>query len=213
MKNNYQKIRSEYRNGKLCEDSVSADPFAQFDQWMNEAIHSGILHPTSMMLASAGSDGQPSARIVLLKNVTDEGFIFFTNYHSRKGQQLAENPKVAMTFFWTELERQVRIEGTAEKVSPNESEAYFNSRPFESRLSAAISPQSKVVENRDQLVAAMETLRSQVKEEHVPRPEHWGGFLVRPHRIEFWQGRESRLHDRIEYFRSGKNWKIQRLAP
>lgn len=213
MTKSYQEIRSEYLHGKLDEDSVSENPFVQFDKWMQEAITSKVPHPTSVILATSGKDNQPSARVVLLKDVTDEGFVFFTNYLSHKGQQLAENPKAGLTFFWMEMERQVRIEGITEKVSAVVSDQYFHSRPFESRLSAAVSQQSAVVKDRMELESAKEKLRLQHPDEKVPRPENWGGYILKPHNFEYWQGRESRLHDRIIYQKTNKAWEIKRLAP
>jgi len=213
MTKSYQEIRTEYLHGKLDEKSVSGDPFVQFEKWMQEAVESKVPHPTSVILATTGKDQQPSARVVLLKDVNEKGFVFFTNYKSHKGQQLAENPKAGLTFFWMELERQVRIEGKVEKVSAAVSDEYFHSRPFESRLSAAVSPQSAVASNRRELESAKEKLRLQHPDEKVPRPENWGGYLLVPHHFEFWQGRESRLHDRIAFNKNGEKWEIRRLAP
>ncbi len=213
MTKSYQEIRSEYLHGKLDEQSVSGDPFTQFNKWMDEAIAAKVPHPTSVILATSGQDNQPSARVVLLKDVTEDGFVFFTNYHSRKGQHLAGNPKAGLTFFWMEAERQVRIEGTVEKVDAEVSDQYFHSRPIESRLSAAVSPQSTVVKNREELETAKEQLRSQHPDQKVPRPENWGGYVLKPRYFEFWQGRESRLHDRIIYEKSNSGWDIKRLAP
>lgn len=206
-------MRSEYLQGKLDETSVSHDPFVQFENWMNEAINSGILHPTSVILATAGKDQQPSARVVLLKDVTKKGFVFFTNYNSRKGQQLTENPNAGLTFFWMEMERQIRIEGRVEKVNADISDQYFHSRPFESRLSAAVSPQSNEVAHRNNLEEAKEKLRLQYPDQKVPRPDNWGGYVLLPHHFEFWQGRESRLHDRIVFNKNENTWDIRRLAP
>lgn len=213
MTKSYHEIRSEYLHGKLDEKTVPDNPFEQFKEWMDAAIKSQIPHPTSVILATSGSNNQPSARVVLLKDVTDDGFVFFTNYLSHKGQQLAENPKAGLTFFWTEVERQVRIEGTVEKVDTDASDKYFHSRPFESRLSAAISRQSSVVESRRELETAKENLRLQHPNQKVPRPEHWGGYVLKPYYFEYWQGRESRLHDRIIYEKNKTGWNIKRLAP
>lgn len=213
MNKSYQNIRSEYLHSRLDEASVLKDPFAQFDEWMSQAIEAELPHPTSMILATAGKDGQPTCRIVLLKNVTDSGFVFFTNYESRKGRQLTENPKAALTFFWMEMERQIRIEGLVERVGQEESDAYFKSRPLESRLSAAVSQQSAIVKNRLELENAKENLRKKFPDGNIPRPMNWGGFIVKPHYFEFWQGRESRLHDRIIYSKVESAWTIQRLAP
>ncbi|MCF8365086.1 MAG: pyridoxamine 5'-phosphate oxidase [Bacteroidales bacterium] len=213
MNNSYQNIREEYLRATLDENSVLKSPFDQFNKWMNEAFEAEIIHPTSMLLATAGNDGQPSCRIVLLKNMTETGFVFYTNYESRKGQQLAENPKAALTFFWMEMERQIRIEGQVEKVDQNESDVYFNSRPLESRLSAAVSPQSRIVKNRQELEKAKNDLRQKHPEGNIPRPQNWGGFILKPHYFEFWQGRESRLHDRVIFSERGSGWIVQRLAP
>jgi len=213
MNKSYQNIREEYLHAKLDEDSVLKNPFEQFDKWMNEALEAKVPHPTSMILATAKSDGQPSCRIVLLKNVTESGFVFFTNYESHKGRQLTENPKAAITFFWMAMERQIRIEGEVEKTSKDISDDYFNSRPIESRLSAAISPQSGIVKNRQSLESAKQKLQKDFPEGDIPRPENWGGYILKPHYFEFWQGRESRLHDRIIFKKAESEWEIHRLAP
>jgi pyridoxamine 5'-phosphate oxidase len=213
MNKNYQNIREEYLKGALDKSSVNNSPFLQFEQWMSEAIKSGVPHPTSMILATCGADGQPSGRIVLLKGADEKGFQFFTNYQSRKGKQLQQNPKASLTFFWMPMERQIRIEGHVEKVSPEVSDKYFHSRPYESRLSAAISPQSKIVANRAELEKLKRELREKYPEQNLPRPENWGGYLLIPNYFEFWQGRESRLHDRIIYARKLNEWTIKRLAP
>ncbi len=211
--NNLAKIRSEYLNGRLDEDSVADDPVMQFRRWMNEAIHCEIVHPTAMILATATMEGKPSARVVLLKDVGEEGFTFFTDYTSRKGDDITENPQVALTFFWNELERQVRIEGTARVVADEISENYFHSRPFESKLSAAATRQSREVPDRKYLEAQRDALRKELNGHEVPRPAQWGGYLVVPRRVEFWQGRENRLHDRLVYVRKAEEWKLIRLSP
>jgi len=213
MDKSYQNIREEYLHATLNEDSVLKNPFGQFDTWMTEALEAKLPHPTSMILATTGNDGQPSCRIVLLKNVTASGFVFFTNYESKKGRQLAENPKAAITFFWMGMERQIRIEGKVGKTSKEISDDYFNSRPIESRLSAAISPQSEIVKNRQSLELAKQKLQDNFPEGDIPRPENWGGYILKPHYFEFWQGRESRLHDRIIFKKSQSAWEIHRLAP
>ncbi len=206
-------IRAEYLNGRLDEASVVDDPVAQFRIWMEEAINAQIVHPTAVLLATANSAGVPSLRVVLLKYVSEAGFTFFTHYNSRKGREIAENPNVALTFFWNGLERQVRIEGTAGKVSGEVSDKYFHSRPYESRLSAAASPQSERIPDRYYLLK----LRGETEQQHpgddIPRPIDWGGYLVKPLHVEFWQGRENRLHDRILYSLENNTWKISRLAP
>jgi len=207
-------IRTDYLQKTLTEDSVSQNPIIQFHLWLSEAINADINEPTAMILSTAGNNNRPSARVVLLKEVDESGFTFFTNYLSRKGRQIAENPYVALTFFWKELERQVRIEGEAERIDPKESDEYFHSRPYESRLSAAASPQSEKISGRDYLEKLKENLREKFSEAHLPRPENWGGYRVKPCLIEFWQGRSNRLHDRVVYeLQSEGGWQINRVAP
>lgn len=209
----YHDLRSEYLHQQLDEKSVRENPFEQFAVWMDQAVQAEILHPTAMLLATVGSDGQPSCRVVLLKEVNEKGFVFFTHYHSHKGRQLTENPKVALTFFWNETERQIRIEGKVEKVDKQTSDEYFASRPYESRLSAAASSQSSVISSRQQLEQQREAIRTRHPDGAIPRPDDWGGYVVIPETIEFWQGRENRLHDRIVYQRAVDSWDIRRLAP
>lgn len=215
--NEYEKkladIRSEYLKDRLDENSVESDPIAQFRKWMDEAIRSEILHPTAMMLATANYNGKPSSRVVLLKSVNENGFTFFTDYSSRKGYEIEKNPHVALTFFWNGLERQIRIEGLAEKLPKAESDRYFHSRPYESRLSAAASMQSTEVPDREFLENKREELKNKLQGDHVLPPDRWGGYQVVPHRIEFWQGRENRLHDRILFVLEDEKWIIKRLAP
>jgi len=210
---NLSHLRKDYRNGKLDFESVHADPIEQFKQWLDEAINCGAEEPTAMLLATSGADWQPSARVVLLKGVDENGFDFFTNYHSHKGSQIDENPQVAATFFWKELERQVRIEGIAEKLPAAESDRYFASRPAESRFGAAASPQSQVIPGREFLEIKISELKNLYKNDDLPRPVHWGGYKIKPVRIEFWQGRENRLHDRLVYTCESGKWIIERLAP
>jgi len=206
-------IRKEYLNGSLDIDSVHPNPVEQFKIWLQDAINAGIEEPTAMLLATTGNNMQPAARMVLLKDIDENGFDFYTSYLSHKGLQMAENPKVAATFFWKELERQVRIEGIVEKLGAKKSDEYFNSRPSESRLSASVSPQSNVISSRIYLENLISKLREKYPGNEIPRPAHWGGYKIRPQLIEFWQGRENRLHDRLQYtFISGK-WLIDRLAP
>ena len=196
------------------EKDVEANAIRQFDKWWQEAIHSEIDEVNAMTLATASADGIPAARIVLLKGYDERGFVFFTNYDSFKGLQLAENPRACLVFFWKELERQVRITGLVEKVSDEESDTYFNSRPEGSRIGAWASPQSQVIESREWLEEREKTLVKDFTGKPLNRPAHWGGYRVKPINIEFWQGRPSRLHDRIQYALQGDNsWIIERLAP
>lgn len=213
MKQEIADIRQDYRLKTLNESDVSSDAIAQFSTWWNEAVASEITEVNAMTLATATKDGVPSARIVLLKDFDKKGFVFFTNYNSHKGKELAENPKAALIFFWKELERQVRIEGDVEKIPAAESDAYFNSRPAGSRIGAWASPQSQVIHDRDILVKNVEKFHAEFKD-GIPRPPHWGGYIVKPRLIEFWQGRSNRLHDRIQYtLQDDKAWRIERLAP
>jgi pyridoxamine 5'-phosphate oxidase len=213
MKNtNLAALRNEYLQGELDIENVLPNPLQQFGIWMDQAILAEIEEPTAMTLATVGADGSPSARMVLLKGYDAEGFIFYTNYESRKGQEIARNHRVALVLFWKELERQVRIEGTVFKTSGNQSDEYFNSRPPESQVSAIISPQSAVIPGREYLENLKKEYYKTFTGEHK-RPHHWGGFHVVPEMIEFWQGRPNRLHDRIRYTRKGGEWIIERLAP
>jgi pyridoxamine 5'-phosphate oxidase len=207
-------IRKDYKLRSLLEKDVEADAIRQFDRWWQEAIHSEIDEVNAMTLATASADGIPAARIVLLKGYDERGFVFFTNYESFKGLQLAENPRACLVFFWKELERQVRITGLVEQVSAEESDTYFNSRPEGSRIGAWASPQSQVIESREWLEEREKTLVKDFTGKPLSRPAHWGGYRVKPINIEFWQGRPSRLHDRLQYTLQGENtWKIERLAP
>ncbi len=207
-------IRKDYKQQTLLEKDVAVNPFEQFAKWWNEALQSQIEEVNAMTLATATKAGQPSARIVLLKGYDENGFVFFTNYHSHKGKQMEENPRAALVFFWKELERQIRIEGSIEKVDSPTSDEYFNSRPGGSKLGAWASPQSSVIESREVIEKNISELTTQFGENAIPRPPHWGGYIVKPVLIEFWQGRPSRLHDRIKYsLQEEGNWKIERLAP
>jgi pyridoxamine 5'-phosphate oxidase len=225
MSNEIADIRKDYKLASLEEADVASNPFDQFTRWWNDAVASQIDEVNAMTLATANAAGVPAARIVLLKGYNPNGFIFFTNYESDKGKNLAQNPRAALVFFWKELERQIRIEGTVEKVSGEESDRYFNSRPASSRIGAWASPQSAVIENRLVIEQNVERYSSIFANDSIERPDHWGGYIVKPTSIEFWQGRSSRLHDRIRYVvensaynaatdtRTDLNWKIERLAP
>jgi pyridoxamine 5'-phosphate oxidase len=210
--NDLSSIRNEYLRGELDSEHVLPDPVRQFGIWMDQALLAEIEEPTAMTLATVGADGKPSARMVLLKGFDDQGFVFFTNYESRKGQEISKNHRVALVLYWKELERQVRIEGFVLKTSGQESDEYFRTRPFESQLNAIISPQSAVIPGREHLEALRKEYLKTFIGEHK-RPAHWGGFQVIPDMIEFWQGRQNRLHDRLRYLRKGGEWIIERLAP
>jgi pyridoxamine 5'-phosphate oxidase len=207
-------IRKNYSQKSLSETEVAADPIQQFSGWWDEAVASEIDEVNAMTLATASLDGMPAARIVLLKDFSAGGFSFFTNYNSFKGQQLAENPKACLVFFWKELERQVRITGLIEKLPAAASDAYFQSRPVGSQVGAIASPQSQVIENREWLDEHYAKLEKSLAAQQIERPSHWGGYIVRPVIVEFWQGRPSRLHDRLQYtLDESGTWKIERLAP
>lgn len=207
-------IRQDYVLGNLSESDVDNDPILQFKKWFDEAIHSRVNEPNAMVLSTVSAQHVPSSRIVLLKDVSAEGLVFFTNYESRKGDDMKDNPHVALLFFWPELQRQVRIEGLIEFVDASDSDEYFQSRPKGSRIGALASPQSREIPNRSFLENKVEELSDQYDDNaFVPRPAHWGGYLLRPIYFEFWQGRASRLHDRIVYKKVSDSWKITRLAP
>lgn len=207
-------IRREYARAALDLEHTDPDPFGQFARWMTEAQAAGIAEPTAMSVATADRQGRPDVRVLLLKGVDQGGFVFYTNYQSRKGRELAANPAAALNFWWGELERQVRILGTAVPVDAAESEAYFRSRPRDSQLSAWISPQSEVVADRAALERAWTEAEARFAGAEVPRPAHWGGYRLRPAEFEFWQGRPGRLHDRIHYTPApGGAWQRERLAP
>lgn len=210
---NLADIRIDYIKHSLDARVVGNDPVKFFTGWLNEAINSGVQEPTAMAVSSVSEEGKPSLRIVLLKGVENGKFKFFTNYNSRKGQELECNPNIAMLFFWPELERQVRIEGKVNKISGDESDIYFNSRPLESRIGAIASPQSKVISGREELEELFSQTAKAIPPEMIKRPEYWGGYSLKPESVEFWQGRPGRLHDRIRFRKDGNNWIKERLAP
>ena len=206
-------IRREYTKRKLSSKTVDHDPIVQFNAWLKEALDADCLEPTSMTISTVSEQNTPSSRVVLLKGISDHRFTFFTNYHSRKGKHLSANPNVSALFFWPELERQVNIEGTITKCSTEESDEYFHTRPWKSRIGAIISPQSQPIKNRNTIKQAfvLEAAKHLTKDVH--RPDNWGGYHITPHRIEFWQGRSNRLHDRLLFSKAGHRWTINRLAP
>ncbi|MGE0873419.1 MAG: pyridoxamine 5'-phosphate oxidase [Burkholderiales bacterium] len=209
---NIADIRKEYMRAGLAESDADADPLSQFDRWFRDALAADVPLPNAMTLATVREDGRPNARIVLLKGVEAGGFVFFTNYESRKGRELAARPAACLVFLWSELERQVRIEGSVAALAEAESDAYFETRPLGARLSALASAQSEPVADRHALEAALAAVK--LRYGHTPpRPPHWGGYSVRPETMEFWQGRADRLHDRLRYTRGGSGWTRERLAP
>jgi pyridoxamine 5'-phosphate oxidase len=211
---NIANLRKEYASYSLDEQNVAADPIAQFEVWFNEAVEAQLPEPNAMTLATATKAGRPAARIVLLKGFDANGFLFYTNYDSRKGHELEENPQAALVFHWHELERQVRIEGCVEKLSRQASKAYFDTRPEKSRLGAWASPQSHQLESREALEQRFQEAEAKFQNEEIPLPESWGGYRLMPNSIEFWQGRRSRMHDRVLYTLDENNqWYIGRLAP
>lgn len=207
------KLRKEYFLKELTESGVSSNPFDQFEIWFKEILKSDLKEPNAMIVATSTKDGIPSVRTVLLKEFDESGFVFYTNYKSEKGKELLENPNAALLFYWGFLERQIRITGTVEKVSREKSAEYFHSRPRESQIGAWASNQSQIIEGRDYLQNKFREIKSEFEEKEIPLPEYWGGFKVVPEKFEFWQGRESRLHDRICYLKENNTWKIVRLAP
>ncbi|GAB1540272.1 pyridoxamine 5'-phosphate oxidase [Scytonema sp. NUACC21] len=207
-------LRKDYTLQGLSETEIDPNPFIQFKLWFDQALAAQLTEPNAMTLATTTLHGKPSARMVLLKAFDQRGFVFFTNYNSQKGQELAENPQASLVFWWAELERQIRICGSVEKISATESDDYFYSRPVNSRLGAWASNQSQVIESREVLEKQMQEFQTKYQNQDIQRPQHWGGFRVIPVEIEFWQGRPSRLHDRLRYTRlSDDTWKIERLSP
>lgn len=213
---NIANLRRDYRQSELMEDSLCPHPIDQFKKWFKDALSAEILEPNAMILSTVNAEGQPSARVLLLKDFGENGFSFYTNYGSAKGHQIANNPRVAITFNWLELERQIRIEGIATKIAEGESDAYFYSRPIGSQMGALASQQSTPIANRAMLDSSLTTIETSINEgAELKRPSYWGGYLVVPHLMEFWQGRSNRLHDRIEYKLNpaSKLWTFVRLAP
>jgi pyridoxamine 5'-phosphate oxidase len=209
-----QRLRKEYTRAGLTEAEADPDPIEQFRKWFDEALAADLHEPNAMTLATATPDGRPSARVVLLKGYDERGFVFYTSYEGRKSRELEENPRCALVFYWSELERQIRIEGRAGRVSEEESDAYYGSRPRGSRLSAWVSAQSRPVEDRGALEKRLWELEAEYEGREIPRPPFWGGYRVEPEAIEFWQGRENRMHDRLLYRRlSDGGWRMQRLQP
>ncbi len=206
-------LRKDYTLEELNETQVDSNPFVQFQRWFDQAVAAQLPEPNAMTVATATKAGIPSARIVLLKGFDDRGFVFYTNYHSHKAQELMDNPHAAIVFLWAELERQIRIVGNVEKIAAEESDAYFYSRPIASRLGAWASEQSQVIASRDVLEHRLNELKTQYETQEIPRPPHWGGFRVKPIEIEFWQGRSSRLHDRLRYRLQNGEWMRDRLSP
>lgn len=207
-------LRKDYTLQDLNEIEVDPNPVIQFQKWFDQACSADVPEPNAMTIATVNSEGKPSARMVLLKDYDEKGFVFYTNYNSRKSQELAANPYAAIVFWWAQLERQVRITGSVEKISARESDEYFHSRPLNSRLGAWTSNQSEIISSREVLEQRLQELQEKYQDLNIPRPSHWGGFRVIPTEIEFWQGRSSRLHDRLSYTQCDDgSWKIQRLSP
>lgn len=215
MKEYLSKLRKDYALMGLDEADLNPDPFRQFENWLIDVANAGLPEPNAMVLSTVDKDMYPHSRIVLLRNFTEKGFVFYTNYQSDKGKEIEQNPRVALNFFWVDMERQVRITGVASRISVMESNEYFQSRPRLNQISAWASPQSEVVENRTALEKRVKELETEYKnEEQIPKPPFWGGYCISPVAIEFWQGRPNRLHDRFRYsLQADKTWKIERLAP
>ncbi|HEY9082923.1 MAG: pyridoxamine 5'-phosphate oxidase [Flavobacteriales bacterium] len=214
LKNFVNSIRRDFAGKPLNEDSVDANPFKQYQVWFEEAVSAQVVDPYAMSVATVGKDMQPSLRLVYLRDISENGFVFYTNYGSQKAEDIAENNKVALNFYWVELERQIRIQGKVFKVSEEMSDTYFNSRPRESQIGAWASAQSTELTSRQVLEEKVIELTKKFENQSIPRPKHWGGYIVQPSKIEFWQGRPNRLHDRLVYTRTETNdWEISRIAP
>ena len=207
------KLREDFTNGSLSEEDINQDPFTQFERWLQQAVDSKIHEVQAMHLSTVSSSGKPSSRIVYLREFQNNTFSFYTNYNSKKAQELLKNPNCAITFFWPELERQIRIEGTVTKASNLQSDTYYNQRPYESKIGAWASEQSHLLKSREELEQKVEQLKKQYTPQTITRPDFWGGLILTANYYEFWQGRKSRLHDRICYELNNNNWNIKRLAP
>ncbi|MGI1677679.1 MAG: pyridoxamine 5'-phosphate oxidase [Cellvibrionaceae bacterium] len=213
MSNNIDQLRREYQRSGLSRDSLASDPFSQFSLWLNQAVDGGVIDPTAMTVATVSKDGQPSQRIVLLKKIDENGFVFYTNYQSRKANELGHSPKISLHFPWHSIDRQVKVCGVAEKIPTTESLQYFLSRPRDSQIAASISAQSRPVSSRQLLMQQFDSMKNKLLNKEIPLPDFWGGYRIVPHEIEFWQGRENRLHDRFVYRKKENDWDIQRLSP
>jgi len=207
------RLRTEYSQKELLESEVNKDPVRQFEKWMQDALNADVMEPHAMTLTTVNKDGKPSSRIVLLRDFGMDGFVFYTNYNSKKGRDIMDNPNVAMNFFWPQVERQVRLEGVLEKVEGKISDEYFKSRPRESKIGAWVSEQSQEINDRSFLEEKFISLSQKYPGEEIPRPSYWGGYVMKPTFMEFWQGRPGRMHDRISYLLKGSNWLIHRLSP